>query len=186
MKKVYLILLAFVLLNKISFSTEQIPDKLIIGHDTVCLQTFPFEDLKFKIRPFDYGNYDFPHTACWRGYQATWKVIDDKLFLIEMIRKDSILNTPELAQYFRKNGYEPNIINGLIYADWFTADLEKYPALHVNTACIYRSHNPKKKKVVLRFDKGVMIENKKYGKHSQSVLPLGHTKHHHHKNVAAS
>jgi len=164
MKRVFLILIALVFLNKIGFSTEQISDKLIIGNDTICLQTFPLEDLNFKIRPFKYGDYDFPHTACWRGYQATWKVIENKLFLIEVIRVDSIPDTLDLEQYFIKNGYEPKIINGLIYADWFTADLEKYPALYVNKGCIYRSYNPKKKKVVLKFDKGEMIENKKYGK----------------------
>ena len=164
MKKVFLIFIAFVLLNKIGFSTEQISDKLIIGNDTICLQIFPLEDLKFKIRPFKYGDYDFPHTGCWRGYQATWKVIDDKLFLIGIIRVDSISDTLELEQYFRKNGHEPKIINGLIYADWFTADLEKYPALYVNKGCISRSYNPKKKKVVMKFERGVMIENKKYGK----------------------
>ena len=164
MRKVLLIFIAFILSIKIGFSTEQISDRLIIGHDTICLQTFPLEDLKFKIRPFNYGDYDFPHTGCWRGYQATWKVIDNKLFLIEMNRVDSISETLDLEQYFRKNGYEPKIINGLIYAEWFTADLEKYPALYVNKGCIYRSYNPKNKKAVLKFDKGVMIENKKYGK----------------------
>ncbi len=162
MKKVYLIFVVFVFLNKIGFSTEQIPDKLIIGNDTICLQTFPIEDLNFKIRPFKYGDYDFPHTGCWRGYQATWKVINNKLFLVEVTRADPTQDTLELEQYFRKNGYEPKIINGLIYADWFTAALEKYPSLYVNKACIYRSNNPKKKKLVLKFNRGVMIENKRY------------------------
>jgi hypothetical protein len=97
------------------------------------------------------------------GYQATWKVIENKLFLIEVIRADSTQNKLELEQYFLKNGYKPKTINGLIYADWFTADLEKYPALYANKGCIYRSYKPNKKKVVLKFDKGVMIENKKYG-----------------------
>jgi hypothetical protein len=59
MKRVFLILIALVLLNKIGFSTEQISDKLIIGNDTICLQTFPLEDLNFKIRPFKYGDYDW-------------------------------------------------------------------------------------------------------------------------------
>jgi len=164
MKQLILLFIAFVFLIKIGFSTEQISDRLIIGNDTICLQTFPLEDLKFKIRPFNYGDYDFPHTGCWRGYQATWKVIDNKLFLIEIIRVDSMAETLDLEQFFRKNGYEPNIINGYIYADWFTADLEKYPALYANKSCIFRSYDPKKKKVILKFDKGIMIENKNYGK----------------------
>ncbi len=160
MRKAYLIFIALVFLNKIGLSTEQVPDILIVGNDTIYLQTFPIEDLNFKISPFKYGEYDFPHTGCWRGYQATWKVIDNKLFLIEVIRVDSIQDTLELEEYFRKNGYEPKLINGLIYADWFTADLEKYPSLYANKHCIFRTDNPKGKNVVLKFNKGVMIENR--------------------------
>ncbi len=162
MKRLVISILTFLLFVNGIYATEQISDKLIIGHDTICLQTFPIEDLNFKIRPFKYGNYDFSHTACWRGYQATWKVIDNKLFLVEVISVDSTPDTLELVQYFRKNGYEPKIINGLIYADWFTADLEKYLSLDVNKGCIYRSNTPKKKKVVLKFNRGVMLENKRY------------------------
>ena len=161
MKKILILIFIIVISLNYSFATEQISDLLIIENDTICLQTFPLEDLNFKIRPFKYGDYDFPHTACWRGYQAIWKIIDNKLFLIEINRVDSINERLDLEKYFKRNDYEPEIINGLIYANWFSADLEKYPGLYVNKNCIYKSYNPKESKTIMKFDKGVLTENKK-------------------------
>ena len=81
----------FFLLSTIplALSADQIHDLLIIGKDTILLKSFPLEELNFQIRPFRYGRYDFPGPTCWRGYQATWKVIDNKLFLVEISKVDA-------------------------------------------------------------------------------------------------
>ena len=83
-----------------AFSTEQIPDRLIIGKDTIYLKTFPLDYLrvKYKIRkaPFDYGGgWDFPYTVCYRGYVATWQTIDDFLTLNTHQRSPEKSTIPE-------------------------------------------------------------------------------------------
>ena len=158
MKKLLISLILFISTINLVYSTEQKADFLIIGNDTIYLKSFPLEDLKFHIRPFKYGYFDFPSTACWRGYQATWKVIDNKLFLIEIAKADSTYEKLDIENYFRINNYLPQIINGLIYADWFSADLLPY-ILKYNKYCLFKSYKPKGSKATIKFEKGVMIEN---------------------------
>jgi hypothetical protein len=79
MKRFFLILTVNLLTLSTVFSTEQYPDKLIIGEDTIYLKSFPLENLKLKKAPFDYGAYSFPSTGCYRGYVATWQIIDEAL-----------------------------------------------------------------------------------------------------------
>ena len=76
MKRLLLILAANVLAFSTVLSTEQTPDRLIIGKDTIYLKSFPLEQLrtknKFSEPPFYYyGKYSFPSTGCYRGYIAT-------------------------------------------------------------------------------------------------------------------
>ena len=66
-KRFFLILVVIFLASLTAFSTEQIPDRLIIGKDTIYLKTFLLDYLrvKYKIRkaPFDYGGgWDFRDT----------------------------------------------------------------------------------------------------------------------------
>ena len=128
------ILLISILVNLFSiqaYGTEQIPDLLIIEKDTFYLfYTFPIEDLNLEIKknPFISGKYTIHSTACWRGYQAIWKIKNNKLYLqnVKSCHSDSIFHYNSVIEYFRVNGYEPNIENGKILADWFTSDLIRY------------------------------------------------------------
>ena len=68
-----------------SFATGQIPDLLIIGKDTFSLFANPLESY------FQVGHSrEFPElkgcgsTACWRGYQAVWMIINKKLYLLKV------------------------------------------------------------------------------------------------------
>lgn len=160
MKQLLILLIVIISTVDFVYSTEQLEDFLIIENDTICLKSFPLEELNFQIRPFKYGDFDFPNTACWRGYQATWKVIDNKLFLIEIVKVDSTQEKLNIENYFKINSYSPQIINGLIYADWFSADLEPYIRLYGNKFCLFKSYKPKKSKAIIKFEKGIMIENK--------------------------
>ena len=45
------------------------------------MSNFPLEFLNLKFRPFNYTKQTAPNTACWRGYQAIWKVIDNEIYL---------------------------------------------------------------------------------------------------------
>jgi len=158
-----LIIFLFTTLN--CFSTEQIPDLLVIGKDTFYLKTFPLEKLEFEKSPFSYGEFNFPHTGCWRGYRATWKIIDNKLALLEVEKVDSINQKLDIIDFFKQNNYSPKMVNRYVYADWFNSKLliysspyyYGYPGLYLEEEYPWRKD---KKNVQLVFEKGILKENK--------------------------
>lgn len=145
-------------------STEQIPDLLIIEKDTFFLKSFPLEKLQFQKPPFSYGEFNFPHTGCWRGYVATWKVIDDKLALIEIEKVDSTKQKLNIFDFFKQNNFSPKLIDGYVYADWYSLSLitnsfpygHRYSGIYLDEEY---SWNENKKEVQLVFEKGVVKEN---------------------------
>ena len=135
MKNFILILILFILPNKL-FATEQIPDLLIIEKDTVELRelsNFPLEFLNLEFRPFNYTRQTAPHTGCWRGYQAIWRVIDNKIYLEKIQRcygdknNDKIEN---LKDFFEKNQINTIEKDGMILANWFNLNLYKLKNLY--------------------------------------------------------
>ena len=84
MRNVILIIVGFILGNK-AFGTAQIPDRLIYNNDTIRLYSNPLESFynEDNPRPMHFG-VSGGSTACWRGYQATWEIKDNKLYLIEI------------------------------------------------------------------------------------------------------
>jgi len=147
-----------------SFSIDQKPDLLIIGDDTIMLKSFPLEELAFETRPFMYGKYDFPDMECFRGYQAVWKVINHKLYLAEIIKADESREKVDIVNYFLANNYTPIVINGLIFADWFTMDLRSFPRNLNDWGCVWKCRCPKKQPPAIRFQNGVMTFNRYKGK----------------------
>ena len=146
------------------YSTEQLSDLLIIENDTIYLKSFPLEKLEFEKKPFSYGEFNFPHTGCWRGYCATWKIIDNKLALIKVVKVDSTNQELNIVDYFKQNNYSLKFVNGNIYADWFNAKLLIYSAPnYYRYAGLYleeeyeRTKN--KNKVQLIFENGILKEN---------------------------
>ena len=102
MKRLFLILSVIFLAFSTAFSTEQYPDKLIIGKDTIYLKSFPLENMRLRLKksPFDYANkYGFPSTGCYRGYVATWQIIDENLTLKEVQKIDSIGTQLNIFEY---------------------------------------------------------------------------------------
>lgn len=169
MKKVVLLLAILSLSIAFSFATEQLPDVLIIKNETLYLRSFPLEELRFKEKfkesPFKYyENFDFPHTACYRGYVATWKVIDNKLFLIEIVKADSSHQKLNIEDYFDKNGYKPNLVNGHVFADWYSDMLKQYDFFMYyfdsDYYCLAKDYlnNPEKKDELI-FNHGILTEN---------------------------
>lgn len=144
----------------ISTPSDQVHDILIINKDTICLKSFPLEDLGFAKRPFNYGGYDFPGTHCWRGYKATWQVIDNKLFLTTLAKADDSGEEADIIKFFAENNYVPTLINGLVFADWFTMDLRSFPRDYKFLGCVWKSRRPEKCKALLKFDRGVMKSNR--------------------------
>ena len=169
MKKTVLLSTILSLSITFSFATEQFSDILIIENDTIFLKSFPLEELrlkeKFKVSPFEYyANIDFPHTGCYRGYVATWKVIDNKLFLIEIEKVDSTRQKLNIEDYFNKNDYKPCLVDGQIFADWYSDTLKQYGYFmyYFDSERYYLSKdylkNPEKKNELI-FNHGILTEN---------------------------
>lgn len=164
MKRCLFICISFLFTNNLVFSTDQIHDILIVGRDTIFLKTFPLEELNLTIRPFQYGRYDFPGTSCYRGYQATWKVIDKRLFLVEIAKVDDTHEKADIIQLFAQNGLSPTVINGMILADWFSIELTSFPRVYKFLGCVWKSSGAKKCRPTMRFDSGRLVYNRYSGR----------------------
>jgi hypothetical protein len=174
MKQRCLILVVVSLAFSTAFSTEQIPDKLIVGKDTIYLKSFPLENLRLNLRlkksPFDYGKFGFPHTACYRGYVATWQIIDENLTLIEVQKIDSVGTQLNIVEYLLDNSYNPKIINGYVVADWYSDTLKRYElftsSYTLNEFYVSKDYwMEKDKRIELIFEKGRLIKN--------NIIPIG-------------
>lgn len=78
--KTILLFITFFLTPVSLFSTIQIPDKVIHKGKEYILHTNPLEEF-FRIHPEKKPDFEFTSTALWRGYVATFEIIDDKLFI---------------------------------------------------------------------------------------------------------
>jgi hypothetical protein len=127
MKRFLLTSIVGIFAISMGFSTTQTSDILIIGSDTIFMQTFPMERLRDSRygfdAPFDYNGYSFLHSTCWRGYVATWGVIENYLVLKEVRSDDDCEKKLDIKTYFKNNGYNPKTINGFVVADWYSATL---------------------------------------------------------------
>jgi len=119
---IFILLIMTIPVSK-TFATSQMPDILIYNGDTLSLFANPLEQLydNDSIRPkFFGGNEGCESTACWRGYQAEWIIIDENLYLTGIYSccyyEDSI--KADLKKLFGNK-----FINGRVKADWFTGDI---------------------------------------------------------------
>lgn len=143
-----------------TIDVEQIPDILILQRDTIALKSFPLEELKFSTRPFQYGYFPFPNRHCIRGYQATWKVIDKKLMLTEVRKVDDSGEKLDLVPYFIANDYDPIVINGNVFADWYTMEFKRYPGKCFYRSCFFPKRKVKNYPTELRIEAGILTMSK--------------------------
>lgn len=69
------------------FATAQVPDYLIIGKDTLAIQSNPLEEY-FKTHPIPENLITTISSANWRGYIAYFKFIDEKLVVENIYKED--------------------------------------------------------------------------------------------------
>lgn len=116
--KLFAIIILLLTFNVKVFATAQVPDLMVIEKDTFLMHTNPLEIYLDSI-----GNRDFPDftgknsTACWRGYQAIWRVENDSMFL-ETIQ--SCHRNEDDVDANLKKMFGDKCINGRVYATWFT------------------------------------------------------------------
>jgi hypothetical protein len=60
--------------------TAQVSDSILIDGDIHALCVLPLQSL-FKVMPTP-PHFESPHTANWRGYVASWKIENDRLWLM--------------------------------------------------------------------------------------------------------
>lgn len=102
------------------FATAQIPDILIYHEDTLSIFANPLAQLPGydSLRTNLFNDHKLHwNTACWRGYQAEWTILDNQLYLTAIYscdyQQDSLKS--DLKQLFGEK-----FTNGKIKADWVT------------------------------------------------------------------
>lgn len=83
-----IIILIFANFTILVKATDQIPELIIVGRDTVFLFNFPLEEYRplniaSKLDSFTYMNNNLC-SPCNRAYQGVWELKDEKLFLNEI------------------------------------------------------------------------------------------------------
>lgn len=153
------IILLLLICNLKVVATAQVPDLMIIGKDTFQMHTNPLEIYLDSI-----GDRDFPDfkgggsTACWRGYQAIWRLENDSMFLekIQSCHRDEGDVDANLEKMFGDK-----FINGKVYAYWFTGlivlphgKLKKY--VHMGYGSTYSKY------LLLEINKGQFKQELKF------------------------
>ena len=164
MKKILFVLIGF--LSIVVYATEQEDDILIIGKDTIYLQYFPLEVLKLQEKPFDYTTKTAPTTACWRGYKAVWRIVNEKLLLERILRcsSDKKVGEENIFELFESNEIPYKKIDGGIFAEWLTIKLYDLPIKNYSEHLVLYDESffykkIKEKKLKLVIEKGLVAIN---------------------------
>ncbi len=109
-----------------SFATFQKPDLLIIEKDTFKIYTYPLEQY-FHTKPtreiLGLTSCVSFSTACYRGYQAVWKIENGKIYLVAI--KPCHINSDCKVQSNAdlKTMFGEKFKSGGVLADWYTDSL---------------------------------------------------------------
>jgi len=77
-------------------ATAQFPDVLIYKGKSQPLFTNPLESYFTPENRRPAGVFRFSCTAVWRGYVATWKIVDSQLYLVKLVAGTCGQNPPEI------------------------------------------------------------------------------------------
>lgn len=147
-QRVLLSCLLLILIPQMAAATAQAPDLLIYNGKTYDLFSNPLEEFYNKNKSKRPKFWVEPHTVSsgnWRGYVATWEIIDDKLFLRKIdswfckpsIRTENGCRKVALSDLFGKR-----FIDGKVFASWFSDKLrvpdgKELKYIHSGYASIY-------------------------------------------------
>ncbi len=136
--------------------TAQIHEKVIYKGEVNLMASEPLgqylrrrkiQKLKIRFSPIS--------SSCWRGYNGTWKIEDDKLYLVDFIGYicDQNEEKKEVGlDYLFSNASE-------VFAEWFTGVIRipignRLEYIHMAYLSIYE------KDLFLTFDKGILIDER--------------------------
>ena len=124
--------------------TAQVSEILIYKGEEFSIMSEPLSDfLEKKPKLFSWES-----SACWRGYVGKWKILGDKLFLIDL--DGNTENGKVGLKYLFANKKE-------VFAKWFSGDLtiplgELIEYVHVGYASIFE------KDLIITFSKGIITK----------------------------
>ncbi|MBF0598446.1 hypothetical protein IM532_13530 [Faecalibacter sp. WQ 117] len=162
------------------------PDYIVIENDTIptynlILEQYlqkknPNEDKLFGLSFRSSENFGVS-TNCWRGYQAIYKIINDKLYLTNIIscgelNSKSRINLEESKKKIKEIFSENSDSNG-VFVDWFSGEIN-FPLKIKNNKQIrwdgvfYRIFEYE---TVIKFNNGELTNQEKF--HNYEIVPNG-------------
>ena len=118
MKNAIPLLLIYFFIGK-SYATEQVPDLLVYNKDTVYIYSNPLQEKEHLLTKDNrFLKLSCSSTACWRRYQATWELIDDKLYLTKVSSCCNPNITADLNLIFKEE-----ISDQKVLATWYTGKI---------------------------------------------------------------
>jgi hypothetical protein len=119
MKQIITISLFF-LFSSQGFSTNQVKDYLILDNDTLYLYDSPLEQIKnISNDIFDLEQPEVLSSACWRGFYAEWRIINNTLYLSKVFD----CHTHKVINKTIEKILKRKFTKGLLKADWVNSPL---------------------------------------------------------------
>jgi hypothetical protein len=135
--------------------THQIPDILVVGDDSLSIYSNPLEQAfgDNNPRPDEIFKEGCTSTACWRGYQAVWRLEEDFLYLVAVrdCCDENTLSDDELNALVGGRYRE-----GRAFAVWFSGEIlapqgKLLRYVHMGYVSIYE------REVIFRFKQGRLV-----------------------------
>jgi hypothetical protein len=164
MKQTFSILI-FLFISLASFAT----DLLLVNNDTFYLKTFPLEELNLQQRPFGLDKLSVQVANQYPGYQAIWRVVDEKLYLERIISFTGDNSKEEnIAELFEKNAIIFKTTEQRIFAGWLSMtyySLKPYPTADKFVFLVGTYNASDAKTGLIAFEKGRVTINKLHKDH---------------------
>lgn len=156
------VIFAFIfLLSAKSFATAQAPDYLIIGNDTLKIQSNPLEKY-FETNPLSQNLIHSVSSGNWRGYIAYFKFLDGKLVVENIYKEDYKENNKGETDFFltsiykdvfgTKSNFECDFYSGLLICP--SGNIVEY--VHMGYSSLYENYN------LIEIKNGISIKSKKF------------------------
>jgi hypothetical protein len=154
----FIVFLLFILISINSYSTEQYPDRIIYKGTEYMLFINPLEKY-FSINPEKRPKINIVNSASWRGYEATFEILNNELYLKDINIEITVENSRKtewvsvLQDYLNDQQY--------LKLDWFSGVLvipygEQIKVGHMGYNSIYENY------ILLEIDSGNLLsENRK-------------------------
>lgn len=156
------VLFAFIfLVSAKSFATIQVPDCLIVGKDTLRIQSNPLDGY-FAKHPIPENLITNLSSANWRGYVAYFKFIDNKLVVENIYKRECKVDENGNQTSFpvsiyndifgERNNFECDFYSGLLIC--VSGEILEY--VHMGYSSLYEKYN------LIEIKEGTNIKSKQF------------------------